>query len=81
MAAAGYDSLPPGWSMAIDASTGRTYYQNEYTQETQWEPPAGAARMQAQLVPMAVHGERPEYVFCGIHVTQVRWKLPEAGRF
>ena len=65
MAAAGFGPLPPGWSMAIDASTGRTYYQNDYTQETQWEPPAPM-----HSVPMAVHSERPEYVFCGVHVTQ-----------
>ena len=31
--------LPPHWNAAQDPQTGRTYYQNHMTEETQWDPP------------------------------------------
>lgn len=61
----GVGTLPPGWSMAIDAS-GRTYYQNDFTHETQWEPPGA---LQAQMVPQG-SSLQPEYIFCGVKVSQ-----------
>jgi len=33
------ESLPPGWSQAIDPNTGKVYYKNHNTQTTQWEKP------------------------------------------
>eukprot|EP00903_Cladosiphon_okamuranus_P016368 g15095.t1 len=36
-------TLPPGWESGTDASTGRTYYVNHTTQQTQWEPPTAGA--------------------------------------
>jgi len=32
--------LPAGWSSAFDETRGATYYVNEQTRESQWEPPA-----------------------------------------
>jgi len=32
--------LPPGWSKAVDPASGREYYQNDYTQVTQWDRPS-----------------------------------------
>eukprot|EP00752_Nemacystus_decipiens_P013061 g11551.t1 len=33
-------NLPPGWESGKDPATGRTYYVDHHTQQTQWEPPA-----------------------------------------
>ena len=45
-------ALPRGWREVVDAGSGRTYYWNERTQETQWErPPAAAATMPAPREP------------------------------
>ena len=38
-------TLPPGWEARTDPQSGRTYYQNNLTQATQWQPPS------AQLPP------------------------------
>jgi hypothetical protein len=35
--------LPAGWSARVDEATGRKYYVNEHTGETQWEVPTGPA--------------------------------------
>ena len=32
-------TLPAGWEACTDPQSGRTYYQNNLTQATQWEPP------------------------------------------
>jgi len=32
-------ALPPGWEATLDPQTGRTYYRNHNTQETQWDHP------------------------------------------
>ena len=32
-------SLPSGWTMAVDSTSGACYYYNEQTGESQWEPP------------------------------------------
>lgn len=32
-------TLPPDWSSAVDASSGRTYYFHAQTGETSWSPP------------------------------------------
>ena len=37
------DALPPGWIAKESRSTGKTYYYNTVTQESQWEPPTEAA--------------------------------------
>ena len=31
--------LPAGWSMGVDEASGATYYYNEQTGQTQWDPP------------------------------------------
>ena len=31
--------VPPGWEMKVQPSTGKTFYVNNTTKETQWEPP------------------------------------------
>lgn len=36
-------NLPPGWSVRIDPTTGKTYYANHLTKSTQWEPPTAPA--------------------------------------
>jgi len=33
------NSLPPGWTSAVDQASGRIYYVNQTTQTTQWEHP------------------------------------------
>ena len=33
------DDLPPGWTSHLDVSTGRTYYFNKTTKQTQWKKP------------------------------------------
>jgi len=35
----GYYDLPAGWTSGIDPDSGVTYYYNELTGESQWEPP------------------------------------------
>jgi len=35
--------MAPGWQAAMDPATGRTYYVNAATGQSQWEPPAGMA--------------------------------------
>mmetsp|Transcript_6596 Transcript_6596/g.15384 ORF Transcript_6596/g.15384 Transcript_6596/m.15384 type:complete len:298 (-) Transcript_6596:339-1232(-) len=39
-----YDVLPAGWMTGVDQ--GQTYYYNEQTGQTQWEPPLGASSTQ-----------------------------------
>jgi hypothetical protein len=33
--------LPPGWISGVDQQSGQTYYYNEQTGQSQWEPPQG----------------------------------------
>jgi hypothetical protein len=33
------EDLPAGWTTGIDPSSGSTYYYNEQTGQSQWEPP------------------------------------------
>ena len=35
----GAQGLPAGWSAAVDQASGQTYYYNEQTGQSQWEPP------------------------------------------
>ena len=35
----GYGNLPAGWISGIDQTSGQTYYYNEQTGQSQWEPP------------------------------------------
>jgi hypothetical protein len=37
--------VPPGWEMKVQPSTGKTFYVNNATKETQWEPPVVDAAM------------------------------------
>jgi len=32
--------MPPGWKAVKDPATGKTYYQNDITKQTQWEKPS-----------------------------------------
>ena len=32
--------MPPGWKAVKDPATGKTYYQNDFTKQTQWEKPS-----------------------------------------
>ena len=32
-------NLPPGWVSGVDQASGQTYYYNEQTGQSQWEPP------------------------------------------
>ena len=44
-------TLPPGWVACQDPQSGRTYFQNNVTQATQWELPGeGPLPPRAQLV-------------------------------
>ena len=36
-----FAQLPPGWISGVDPASGQTYYYNEQTGQSQWEPPAG----------------------------------------
>lgn len=40
--------LPTGWMAIQDPASGRTYYANQTTGATQWDPPAGTAPAQTQ---------------------------------
>jgi hypothetical protein len=44
-------SLPPGWTQEVSRSTGETYYWNNETGETQWEPPDATAAADLPRVP------------------------------
>jgi len=35
----GAQGLPVGWAAAVDPGSGQTYYYNEQTGQSQWEPP------------------------------------------
>jgi cellulose synthase/poly-beta-1,6-N-acetylglucosamine synthase-like glycosyltransferase len=37
------DAIAAGWSAQVDPATGRTYYQNTTTGQTDWEPPSMAS--------------------------------------
>ncbi|BHF69226.1 Peptidyl-prolyl cis-trans isomerase NIMA-interacting protein 1 [Sparganum proliferum] len=37
-------SLPPGWTSGVSRSTGKTFYVNTLTNESQWEVPTQPAR-------------------------------------
>ena len=37
------DNLPDGWVMKTSKSTGRTYYFNIHTNESQWDKPSDGA--------------------------------------
>lgn len=39
------NALPPGWKQVSDPSSGRIYYYNDQTGQTQWLRPEGAAKM------------------------------------
>lgn len=39
LAEQGSSGLPPGWVAEVDASSGDTYYFNEQTGESSWDPP------------------------------------------
>ena len=41
--------MPGGWVAQVDQASGQTYYLNEQTGETQWEPPQPAAATLSDL--------------------------------
>jgi len=44
-----YEELPPGWTSGYDQASGATYYINENTGESQWEPPQANAQQEYVL--------------------------------
>eukprot|EP00956_Cyclotella_meneghiniana_P036579 scaffold127602_cov60-Cyclotella_meneghiniana.AAC.2 len=48
-------SLPPGWVALQDPSSGMTYYANQSTGESSWEPPQPVAATQPSPTPMNGH--------------------------
>ena len=51
-------ALPPGWVAVQDPSTGQTYYANQSTGESSWEPPVAAAPA-PELVATSYSGHTP----------------------
>eukprot|EP00934_Nitzschia_sp_Nitz4_P008522 Nitzschia sp. Nitz4//scaffold34_size148208//91553//101858//NITZ4_002988-RA/size148208-snap-gene-0.209-mRNA-1//1//CDS//3329548819//8512//frame0 len=49
-----------GWVEAVDPSSGQTYYYNEDTQETSWEPPTGAPSTDDVVDPTLESANEPE---------------------
>ena len=45
-------TLPQGWEARTDPQSGRTYYQNNLTTATQWEPPLASAPPLPPLPPL-----------------------------
>ncbi|KAK7505000.1 hypothetical protein BaRGS_00003570 [Batillaria attramentaria] len=42
--------LPPGWEKKMSRSSGREYYLNIYTKESQWDPPTAPAERNTDKV-------------------------------
>lgn len=83
-APAGGGGLPPGWSSATDPS-GRTYYVNSATNQTQWDPPvapkappAGSMAMPGGLPPgwQAVTQENGQTYFYNASTGATSWERP-----
>ena len=60
-----FAQLAPGWVTGVDEASGHTYYYNEHTGMSQWEPPQGAVAqnigiLQWMLAP--AEGVHPEYI-------------------
>ena len=43
------DNLPDGWVKKVSNSTGKTYYYNMNTNESQWEPPSEGGQRNGQV--------------------------------
>lgn len=43
------NDLPPGWEQKTSRSTGKTYYYNTKTGESQWDPPKDSSFVQEQV--------------------------------
>jgi len=67
--------LPPGWEAALDPNSGRYYYANRTTGQTQWTPPEGtmdpAAAGSMPCAAATMGGTQPEIGMAGA--------LPEMG--
>ena len=62
--AAASDGLPAGWRAAVDAN-GRTFYQNDLTNATQWERPG---LTQTSVIPAKPLLSDPEHLAHNLHL-------------
>ena len=54
--------LPPGWMQLLDQSSGRPYFVNQVTGQTQWESPAGISGTEADAFSHTVKSQEPTAV-------------------
>ena len=47
-------TLPPGWQQLVDPASGRPYYVNQGTGQSQWDPPALVVQPTVSQVPQSV---------------------------
>ena len=43
------DKLPEGWEKHVSKSTGKSYYLNIHTKQSQWDPPTSPATVEKQV--------------------------------
>jgi protein transport protein SEC31 len=51
--------LPPGWLQLVDPSSGRPYYVNQATSQSQWEPPVMLEPAHVAPIPAPVPAQQP----------------------
>ena len=78
MMTVGDSSLPAGWRVLSDRDTGRKYYWNDYSKESQWEHPAAAESREAWT--FEPNGGGKPVPLLQDWPTQVHAAFPEAWR-
>ncbi|CAK9439679.1 uncharacterized protein LODBEIA_P37790 [Lodderomyces beijingensis] len=61
--AAGYESLPSGWSVTYDTNSQRYYFYNKVTMETRWNPPDGVKPLLDVQTPIIPTGPKAQASF------------------